>query len=106
MNVDTTPSELLPAANLLQGAPKDVHVHPKEAASVTPPAILVAQMEHLTAAKQLADRHKRELGFINRAILQKAIESRSLLVAPYLVDAGSELAGMVHFLIFFMNEWA
>src|SRR5712692_1203255 len=64
-----------------------------------PPAILVAQMEHLTAAKRLADRHKRELGFINRAILQKAIASRSLLVAPYLVDAGSELAGMVHFYV-------
>lgn len=99
MNVDTTASGLLPTANLLQEAPKDVDVHHKEAASMTPPAILVAQMEHLAAAKKLADKHKRELGFINRAILQKAIESQSLLIAPCHVDPGSELAGMVHFYV-------
>ena len=85
MNTDVTVPGLLSEANLLQVASK------------VSPAILVAQMEHLAAAKRLADRHKRELGFINRAILQKAIESRSLLVAPCRVDPGSELAGMVHF---------
>ena len=70
----------------------------------TSPAILVAQMEHLTAAKRLADRHKCELGFINRAILQKAIESHSLLVAPCpnidnSVNAELELVGLVHFYV-------
>jgi len=68
------------------------------------PAILVAQMEHLTAAKKLADRHKYELGFINQAILQKAIESNSLLVAPCpnignSVNAELELVGLVHFYV-------
>jgi len=68
------------------------------------PDIFLAQAAHLSAAKQLAEKHKHELGFINRAILQKAIESRSLLVAPC-PDSGdniasrSELAGMVHFYV-------
>ena len=70
----------------------------------TAPAILVAQMKHLAAAKRLADRHKSELGFINRVILQKAIESHSLLIAPCAntlnnVGAEMELAGMVHFYV-------
>ena len=45
------------------------------------PALIVAGMDHLPAAKRLADRHKYELGFINRTILQKAIESQSLVLA-------------------------
>lgn len=68
------------------------------------PVIFVAQVEHLSTAKQLADKHKHELGFINRTILQKAIESRSLLVAPCPDSEDnaanrSELAGMVHFYV-------
>lgn len=68
------------------------------------PSIQVAQMEHLAEAKELADKHKHELGFINRAILRKAIESQSLLVAscPKVADSsdgGLALAGMVHYYV-------
>jgi GNAT superfamily N-acetyltransferase len=73
------------------------------------PKVEVARMEHLHAAKTLADKHKRELGFINQAILRKAIEANSMLVAPLLADATkleqaaveteSTLAGFVHFYV-------
>ena len=69
----------------------------------------VARMEHLHAAKLLADKHKHELGFINQAILRKAIEANSLFVVPLLVDNAklervaveteAELAGFVHFYV-------
>jgi GNAT superfamily N-acetyltransferase len=64
--------------------------------------ITLAEMEHLAAAKLLSDQHKRELGFINRAILQKAIETKSLIIA--LRDDGDkqterELLGFVHFYV-------
>ncbi len=67
-------------------------------------AVVVAQIGHLLAAKKLADRHKYELGFINRVILRRAIESRSLLVVPCpgvssVVEAETELAGMIHFYV-------
>ena len=87
MNTNVTVPGLLSEANLLQVASK------------ASPAILVAQMEHFAAAKKLKKKNKSELGLIKRAILQKAIESRSLLVAPCRVDPGSELAGMVHFYV-------
>jgi GNAT superfamily N-acetyltransferase len=64
--------------------------------------ILLAEMEHLSAAKLLADQHKRELGFINRAILQKAIEAKSLLIAlknGYDEQAEHELVGLAHFYV-------
>lgn len=62
-----------------------------------PPTIMLAEMTHLLAAKHLADQYKQELGFINRAILQKAIETQSLLVAALQGEQGSDLAGLVHF---------
>ena len=59
--------------------------------------VMMAEMTHLLAAKRLADRYKQELGFINRAILQKAIETQSLLVAPLEAEQANDLAGFVHF---------
>jgi GNAT superfamily N-acetyltransferase len=64
--------------------------------------IMLAEMEHLAPAKLLSDQHKRELGFINRAILQKAIATKSLLIA--LRDdcdeqTERELLGLVHFYV-------
>ncbi|MFL5624717.1 MAG: GNAT family N-acetyltransferase, partial [Ktedonobacteraceae bacterium] len=73
------------------------------------PKVEVARMEHLHAAKTLADKHKRELGFINQAILRKAIEANSLLIVPLLIDTAkleqvaveteAALAGFVHFYV-------
>lgn len=73
------------------------------------PKVEVARMEHLYAAKTLADKHKHELGFINQAILRKAIEANSLLVVPLLVDTAklesiavqttAAVAGFVHFYV-------
>jgi GNAT superfamily N-acetyltransferase len=64
------------------------------------PIVQMALMEHLYAAKRLADKHKRELGFINQAMLRKAIEAESLLVASMLIDAAeADLAGFVHFYV-------
>jgi ribosomal protein S18 acetylase RimI-like enzyme len=73
---------------------------------------VLAQLEHLAEAKRLSDSFKRELGFINRATLQRAIESKSLLVALCShaeLDSHTqnesdpqkayELAGMVHFYV-------
>jgi len=65
----------------------------------TSPTVLRAEMTHLLAAKRLADQYKQELGFINRAILQKAIEAQSLLVAPLQGEQTSDLAGLVHFYV-------
>jgi len=69
----------------------------------------VARMEHLQAAKTLAEKHKYELGFINQAILRNAIEANSLLVVPLLVDTAklepiavqtkAAVAGFVHFYV-------
>jgi GNAT superfamily N-acetyltransferase len=64
--------------------------------------IMIAKMEHLSAAKLLSDQHKRELGFINQAILQKAIEARLLLIAlrdGYDEQAEHELVGLAHFYV-------
>jgi len=63
------------------------------------PTVVPAEMAHLLAAKRLADQYKQELGFINRAILQKAIETQSLLVAPLQSEQTSDLAGLVHFYV-------
>jgi len=63
---------------------------------------MLAKMEHLSAAKLLSDQHKRELGFINQAVLQKAIEARLLLVAVrdgYDEQAVRELIGLAHFYV-------
>ncbi|GCE49985.1 acetyltransferase (GNAT) family protein [Thermosporothrix hazakensis] len=60
-------------------------------------SIILAQPEDLEAAKRLADRHKNELGFINRAILRKAIEADSLLIARTTEE--SELVGLAHFYV-------
>lgn len=64
--------------------------------------IMLAEIEHLSAVKFLSDQHKRELGFINRAILQKAIETKSLLIAlrdGYDEHAECELVGLAHFYV-------
>lgn len=76
------------------------------------PTVVLAQLEHLAEAKRLAESFKRELGFINRATLQRAIETHSLLVAlcnhtgldtqnqnESVSSKGYELAGMVHFYV-------
>ena len=64
-----------------------------------PPTVMLAEMSHLLAAKRLADQYKHELGFINRAILQKAIEARLLLIAPLRSEQSDDLAGLVHFYV-------
>ena len=64
-----------------------------------PLTVRLAETTHLLAAKRLADQYKQELGFINRAILQKAIETQSLLVAPLQSEQTSDLAGLVHFYV-------
>ena len=61
--------------------------------------IRLAEMSHLLAAKRLVDQYKRELGFINRAILEKAIEAQSLLVAPLQSEQSGDLVGLVHFYV-------
>lgn len=69
------------------------------------PTVEMARVEHLSAVKYLADKHKLELGFINLGMLRKAIESDSLLVAMLAIDdSGAEyaateagLVGFVHF---------
>ncbi len=61
--------------------------------------VMLAEMTHLLAVKRLADQYKQELGFINRAILQKAIEAQSLLVAPLTREPASDIAGFVHFYV-------
>ena len=71
--------------------------------------IVPAHMEHLAGAKRLADCFKRELGFINRATLQKAIETQQVLVAlcqsaqdeqgDGACREGTALVGMVHFYV-------
>ncbi len=63
------------------------------------PGVILAGMSHLLAVKRLADQYKQELGFINRAILQKAIETQSLLVAPLTCEPTSDLAGFIHFYV-------
>jgi ribosomal protein S18 acetylase RimI-like enzyme len=67
----------------------------------TPPAlyVVVAQECHLSSLKELAQQHKRELGFVNREILRKAIQARSVLVVPVGEEEPALLAGMVHFYI-------
>lgn len=61
------------------------------------PTIMLAEITHLLAAKHLADQYKQELGFTNRAILQKAIDTQSLLVASLKNGQINELAGFVYF---------
>jgi GNAT superfamily N-acetyltransferase len=63
------------------------------------PKVMLAEMIHLIATKRLADQYKQELGFINRVILQKAIETQSLLVAPLSSEQTGNLAGFVHFYV-------
>jgi len=64
-----------------------------------PLTIRLAETTHLLAAKRLADQYKQELGFINRAILEKAIETQSLLVAPLQSEQVSDVAGLAHFYV-------
>jgi ribosomal protein S18 acetylase RimI-like enzyme len=69
--------------------------------------IVLAQAEHLAGAKRLVDRFKRELGFLNRMTLQKAIEAQCVLVMLHQPVQNGQLAvtrqeepevvGMVHF---------
>lgn len=68
--------------------------------------ITLAQMEYLPSAKRLADQHKSELGFINRAVLQKAIETQSLLLAVSsnedkhgYEEVETEIVGMLYFYV-------
>lgn len=60
-------------------------------------SVVVAGEQYFSGAKQLADHHKRELGFINREILRKAIAAQSLLVALADSEASTQLVGMLHF---------
>jgi GNAT superfamily N-acetyltransferase len=62
-------------------------------------SVVMAQEHHLPSVKELAAQHKRELGFVNREILRKAIEARSVLVVPVGEEEPALLAGMVHFYI-------
>src|SRR5947209_361243 len=62
-------------------------------------SVVVAQECHLSSVKELAEQHKRELGFVNREILRKAIQARSVLVVPAGEEEPALLAGMVHFYI-------
>jgi GNAT superfamily N-acetyltransferase len=66
----------------------------------TLPTIELAGPQHLASAKRLFDQHKTELGFVNRAILEKAIVARELLVALcHGNEAEPILAGLVHFYV-------
>jgi GNAT superfamily N-acetyltransferase len=62
-------------------------------------SVVVAQEYHLSSVKELAEQHKRELGFVNREILRKAIEARSVLIVPLEKEEPVLLAGIVHFYI-------
>ncbi len=62
-------------------------------------SVEMAFLCHLSSVKELAERHKSELGFVNREILRKAIEARSILVVPVGEEEPALLAGMVHFYI-------
>src|SRR5437870_824514 len=62
-------------------------------------SVVVAQECHLSSLKELAEQHKRELGFVNREILRKAIQAQSVLVVPVGEEEPALLAGMVHFYI-------
>ena len=66
------------------------------------PVIQFAEEQHLVGAKQLSDLHKNELGFVNRAILKKAIAAHELLVAlypepPNEAEHKIDIAGFAHF---------
>lgn len=64
------------------------------------PAIQPAGPQHLVGIKLLSDQHKRELGFVNRAIFEKAIAAGELLVATsWENEVGSEIVGFVHFYV-------
>ena len=68
--------------------------------NLTCPVIQLAGMQHITGIKQLSDQHKRELGFVNRAIFEKAITAEELLVATSPEnDVGLEVFGFVHFYV-------
>src|SRR5207244_12640352 len=62
-------------------------------------SVVVVQECHLSSLKELAEQHKRELGFVNREILRKAIQAQSVLVVPVGEEEPALLAGMVHFYI-------
>jgi len=62
-------------------------------------SVVAAQECHLSSLKELAQQHKHELGFVNREILRKAIQARSVLVVPVGEEEPALLAGMVHFYI-------
>ena len=65
----------------------------------------LAALHHLDGAKRLSDRFKRELGFVNRAILHKAIVAQELLLIPApnqplaYAETGPEIAGFTHFYV-------
>jgi GNAT superfamily N-acetyltransferase len=63
------------------------------------PVVVMAEECHLSSVKALAEQHKRELGFVNREILRKAIEARSVLVALIGEEEPPHLAGIIHFYI-------
>lgn len=66
-----------------------------------PVHVELAQQCHLSGAKKLSDCFKRELGFINRGMLQKAIDNNELLVGwkPSADTAEPEVVGFVHFYV-------
>lgn len=47
------------------------------------PDIVLAQPDHLDLIKQIADRHREKLGFLNRAIVMDAIQKQEILVHPH-----------------------
>ncbi|HEX2913494.1 MAG TPA: GNAT family N-acetyltransferase [Chloroflexia bacterium] len=64
-------------------------------------SIIPASQSHLAGTKRLSDRNKRELGFVNRAILEKAIVAGELLVAvdSRATEEEPDVAGFVHFYV-------
>lgn len=64
-----------------------------------------AQEQHLLGIKQLVDRYRQELGFVNKAILTKSMATRSLLVASSTEELNSteqqeiKVVGLLHFYI-------
>ena len=61
------------------------------------PNIAMAAPQHLDALKTLADAHKHELGFVNRAILTQAIADSMLLVATHATSG--MVIGLLHFYV-------
>lgn len=78
-------------------------INHSESETTSEPLVMLAQPNHLPGAKRLSDQFKRELGFVNRAILEKAINAAELLVIPDPAAASDApdpaLVGFAHFYV-------